>query len=138
MDTHAQASTSLPSSQGSESMPYYDDSCYPTQISSASTSTDTNPAQWEQDDSLYASALDNTASQLTAAAPFSDFLGFTNGLPITPLSQMFFEQERRSASPEESQQGSFVASIEPPPYWAETRQEAFDTSSGWSMSTDEM
>lgn len=139
--------------RGSESMAYYDQ---------AQTSPDTtsNPTQWEQTnfhDSFYASALDNTTSQfITApAAPYTDYCNMTNdrlslGLPITPLTRMFFEQEMKNGSTPvetmEELQDAFIASIEsnspssssspsPPPhsYWPEIVQEVYNAPSVWSV-----
>jgi len=136
--------SSLPSSQGSESHYYGELQYHPSQVASTSsmnTSNDTvNPVQWDQnnnDDSLYASALDNTTSQFATAAPFNDFLGLSSDFPITPLSRMIFEHDKRangsSSEDYEDLQDSFIASLEAPSYWAESVQEAFDSGSGWNV-----
>jgi len=143
------------SSQGSETLAYYD----PAQTSSDTTS---NLVQWEQfnlNDPIYASALDNAASTSqfvnAPAAPFSDYLNLTNdglnlGPPLTPLTRLFFEQGMRNGSTPaetlEDLQDSFMPSVEstspssstgtpsppPPSYWPETIQDAYEVS-GWSV-----
>jgi hypothetical protein len=165
------------SSQGSETLAYYDASRYAPQMS---PDTSSNPAQWEQlpisNESIYAPTpiFDNTSSQFTSTesagastAPYSDYHNLSNdslnlGLPITPLTRLFFEQEKRNGSTPaqtlEELQNSFLSSLDPassspsptnsaspspppselnhpPYYWAEVVQGAYENVAGWNVAS---